>query len=91
MNHTKQQKLTDEEVVAPMVIEFYHWLSDNQGTHPDELLSRDLTPSQRRMLLDKMDDVTVLWGLTSSERRAARVREAQRQVAAFAAEQHRRQ
>ena len=64
-------KKTDLNVVAPLVVEYYKWLSDNGGTDPQTLLSHPLTATQRRLLLDRMDDVNVVWSITSPLRRAA--------------------
>lgn len=64
----KEQRL-DEAVVAPLVAEYYDWLSGNGGTSSDDLLAISLTPSQRKLLLARMDDVTVIYGLTADQRK----------------------
>jgi hypothetical protein len=58
----------DLDRVAPLVLDFYLWLADQGGAPPDELLQADLTPAQRRMLLDYCDDVLVVWGETATLR-----------------------
>jgi hypothetical protein len=61
----------DEILVADLIVEYYNWLTDNGGTSSDELLSRTLTPPQRRMLLERMEDVNVVVSATSPMHRAA--------------------
>lgn len=70
---------SDLNVVAPLLVQYYQWLSGNGGTDPAVLLSQRLTASQRRLLLDRMDDVNVVWGFTAPLR-AAVEREQQVQV-----------
>ena len=55
----------DEKVVAPLVVDYYRWLSGNGGRSSDELLSFPLTLPQRRLLLKGMDDVNLLFAITS--------------------------
>ena len=62
---------SDPTVVAPLVAEYYQWLSGHGGTDPEVLLSKSLTPSQRRLLLLRMDDINVCWGITAPLRVAA--------------------
>ena len=68
---------SDLAVIAPLVVEHYKWISDNGGTDPETLLASPLSTSQRRLLLERMNDVNVLWSITSPLRRTANVREAQ--------------
>lgn len=51
----------DLNFVAPLVVEYYKWLTDTGGTDPETLLNQPLSPSQLRLLLEKMDDVNVCW------------------------------
>ena len=55
----------DESLVACLIVEYYNWLTGNGGISSDDLLSRPLTPAQRRLLLAKMDDVNLVYSLTS--------------------------
>ena len=58
----------DESIVAEMLIAYCDWITDNGGTPPDELLARSMTLAQRRLLLDRMDDVAVLYSITGTVR-----------------------
>jgi hypothetical protein len=55
----------DEDVVTEFVIEYYRWLSGNGGLSSDDLLSLPLPAAQRRLLLERMDDVNVVFALTA--------------------------
>lgn len=61
----------DVEAIAPFVLEYYGWLS---GTDPEcrgpECILRDVPISerQRRLLLARMDDILVIWGMTADRR-----------------------
>jgi hypothetical protein len=51
----------DLEIIADQVAQYYDWLLDDKtGVGPDELLQYPHTPTQRRFLLQKMDDVLVI-------------------------------
>lgn len=63
----------DLEVVAPLVVEYYEWMVGRGNVGPEELLSWPLTRPQRKMLLERMDDINVLWGLTAPLREVAEV------------------
>lgn len=63
---------SDANIVAPLVVQYYEWLSGHSATEPDALLGRTLTPNQRKLLLARMDDVNVIWGITAPLRNAAR-------------------
>ena len=72
---------SDLDVVAPYVVEYYHWLSGNPGgTDPEELLSKPLSREQRQILLERMDDINVLWGITAPLRTAYEQEHVQRQT-----------
>lgn len=60
----------DLDIVAPLVAEYYQWLSGHGGQSPEVLLARPLSKAQRRMLIARMDDVLVLWGITAPVRSA---------------------
>ena len=62
----------DLEVVAPLVVAYYNWLSGNGGSDPETLLARPMSPSARQMLLERIDDVNFVYGLTAPLRNAAR-------------------
>ena len=55
----------DEEIVAEFVVDYYRWLSGNGGRSSDELLALPLPAAQRRLLLERMDDVNVVFALTA--------------------------
>lgn len=55
----------DLDVIAPLAVEYYRWLSGHGGRAPQELLRERLTRTQRRLLLDRLDDVLVVWGITA--------------------------
>jgi hypothetical protein len=62
---------TDQALIADMVLEYYNWLIDNGGTSSDDLLSRPLSQPLRRELLERMEDVNVVFAATAPLRRAA--------------------
>ncbi len=74
----------DLEVIAPLVVEYYNWLSNNGGRDPQIILEQPLTKVQRKLLLERMDDVNVVWSITSPLRRNAHLRQARRRTAAGA-------
>ena len=53
--HTK-----DEEVVSLLVADLLDWLNGHGGEGPEALLARDLSPLQREMLLESIQDITYL-------------------------------
>jgi hypothetical protein len=55
----------DEALVADLFVEYYNRRTNNNGISSDELLSRPLTAAQRRLLLDRMDDVNIVLSLTT--------------------------
>lgn len=66
------QSLEDEGRVAHLIIEYYKWLSDNGGTSSDDLLDpvkTPLTAEQKRSLLRNMDNVNVIFGVTSGKKK----------------------
>lgn len=63
--------LDDETLIAGYVIDYYNWLTDNGGRNSDELLGLSLTPAQRRLLLERMDDVNTVFSVTAPLHRAA--------------------
>ena len=63
--------VADETTIAEYVIEYYNWLTDNGGTSSDELLARPMSAEQRRLLLQRMDDVNVVFSATAPIHRAA--------------------
>lgn len=62
----------DLDVIGVHIESYFLWLADDGGVHPDELLSLPLTPRQRRLLLDRMNQLNCLWGLTAPLRADAR-------------------
>jgi hypothetical protein len=60
---------SDSQLVARLVVKYYDWLTDNGGVPPEELLALPLSQRQRRQLLDRMDDVLTIYGLTADCRR----------------------
>ena len=60
----------DLQIVASLVGQYFNWLTDNDGVPPDELLDLPLNRRQRRLLLEHMDNVVTLYGLTADKRQA---------------------
>lgn len=60
------------EFTAAYVVDYYNWLSGNGGKDPRELLAMPLSPTQRACLVDAMDDVNVVFAVTSPIREANR-------------------
>ena len=63
----------------PLVIEYYSWLAANGGTAPRVLLKKWLTRSQRKYLTERMDDVNMLYSITTPLRRAAQATQKSRE------------
>lgn len=62
----------DLDIVGPLIVEYYNWVSGNGGTHPESLLKRPLTESQAALLRQRMEDVDVVYLLTAPLRDALR-------------------
>ena len=63
----------DLAVVAPLVVDYVRWCANpDTGKKPAELLAMPLTVTQRELLGARMDDVNVLFAITSPMRTAAR-------------------
>jgi len=62
----------DLAIVGPLIVEYYNWVSGNGGTCPKVLLSKALTESQFALLRQRMEDVDVVYALTSPLREAMR-------------------
>ena len=57
--------------VPDLVVRYYNWLSGNPGgTDPRELLEVPLSSAQRQRLIEAMDDVNVVFAITSPLRSA---------------------
>lgn len=57
--------------VPDLVVRYYNWLIGNpKGTDPRELLEMPLTDEQREQLIEAMDDVNVVFAITSPLRNA---------------------
>ena len=61
--------------VTEGVIQYYLWLSDNGGTDPETLLAQPLSKEAKRELLERMDDVNCLWGITAPLRNSRELNE----------------
>jgi hypothetical protein len=64
---------SDVDVAAPLIVQYYEWLSGHGGCSPDLLLALPLTPSQREQLLRGIEDVNLIWSVTAPLRAAAPV------------------
>ena len=63
----------DLDVIAPLVVDYYKWLSGHSARGPEEfLVDKKLTLHQRQLFLDRCDDVNLCWSITSPLRNAAR-------------------
>lgn len=63
----------DVDVIAPLVGEYYDWLAGKGGRSGQEILEQvKLSPNQRRLFLDRCDDVLVIYGITAPIREANR-------------------
>ena len=67
---------SDLSVVAPLVVLYYKWITNTGGTCLEDLLATPLTHAQRRLLLEKVADVDVVFAATSPLRRVARLTKA---------------
>ena len=68
---TEDENMSDPDldIVAPLVMKYLKWMQGKPGgVSSDELLKISLTSTQRRMLLNGMDNINVLWGITAPVR-----------------------
>ena len=62
----KNMSDSDLDVVAPLIMKYLKWIKgEPDGVSSDELLKIPLTLTQRKILLARMDDINVLWGMTA--------------------------
>lgn len=64
--------MSDEalEFIAPLLLDYYDFVSGNGGVHPDELLAQTRTASERALLAEKILAVNRLFAVTAPLRLA---------------------
>ena len=60
----------DLDVVAPLVLDYVSWLLGHGGRDPRTLLATDLSPTQRRLRMEYLEDASAVASVTAPLRHA---------------------
>jgi len=72
----------DTATIAPLFSLYWDWLMGHGGASPEDILKTPLSPTQRKQLLELMEDCSVLYSMTAPLRREAHVRQRRAALAA---------